>query len=135
MRVPGLFFMESAFAPVGWDPDSGDTEKVRQYRNCQYMTPETRGTSHFFWNYLRNFKQDDPNVSTSLRDGLLEGFMEDKVIIEAQQKLLELDDPFQSRGLVADVALSHFRKTWQRLIREEQEKYPREPQKIRNRIL
>ncbi len=135
MYVPGVFFMESTFAPVGWDPQGGDDTNVRQYRNCQYMTPETRGTSHFFWNYLHDFKQDDPNVSISLRDGLLAGFWEDKVIIEAQQKLLEIEEPFQPRGLVADVALSHFRKTWLRLIQAEREQYPREPVTVKNRIL
>ena len=127
--------MESAFAPPGWDPQGGDQDKVRQYRNCQYMTPETRSTSHFFWNYLRDFRQDEPEVSESLRDSMLAGFWEDKVIIEAQQKLLELDDPFQPRGLVADVAFSHFRKAWDKLIREEQAKYPRETQEIKNPVL
>ncbi len=135
MLVPGIFFMDTAFAPVGWNPDRGDMDKVRQYRNCQYMTPETGGTSHFFWNYLHNFNQDDPNVAVSLQGGLLDGFWEDKVIIEAQQKLLEIEHPFQPRGLVADVALSHFRKTWQKLIREEREKYPQEMPEIKNRIL
>ena len=26
----------------------------REYRNCQFMTPETRRTTHFFWTYLNN---------------------------------------------------------------------------------
>jgi vanillate O-demethylase monooxygenase subunit len=135
MRVPGIFFMETTFAPVGWDPDSGDMEGVKQYKNCQYMTPETRRTAHFFWDYLRNYKQDDPNASLSLRDSLLEGFMEDKIFIEEQQKYLELDDPFQPRGLVADKAFSHFRKVWNKKVAEENEKYPREQPEIRNPIL
>jgi hypothetical protein len=52
------------------------------------MTPETRRTTHFFWNYLHNFDLDDPNIARSLCNSLREGFMEDKAIIEAQQKAL-----------------------------------------------
>ena len=135
MRVPGIFFMETTFAPVGWDPDSGDMEGVRQYKNCQYITPETRRTAHFFWDYLRNYKQDDPNISLSLRDSMLAGFMEDKIFIEEQQKYLELDEPFQPRGLVADKAFSHFRKVWNKKVAEENEMYPRQAVEIRNPIL
>lgn len=135
MHIPGVFFMETTFAPVGWDPDSGDMEGVKQYKNCQYMTPETRNTSHFFWDYLRNYKQDDASISISLRDSLLEGFMEDKIFIEEQQKYLELPQPFQPRGLVADKAFSHFRKVWQKALEREASEHPAEVIEIRNAIL
>ena len=135
MLLPGVFFMETTFAPVGWDPGSDETAGVQQYRNCQYMTPETRGTSHFFWNYLRDFRRDEPVVSVSLRDALLEGFMEDKVIIEAQQKLLEIDDPFQPRFLTADAGFAHFRQILQKKIVEERESYPPARAAVRSAIL
>lgn len=124
MLVPGIFFMETTFAPVGWDPDGGDMTHVRQYRNCQYMTPESRGTAHFFWNYLHDFNQNDPNIAVSLQDSLLAGFMEDKVIIEAQQKRLAIDDPFQPSGLISDVPLEHFRRIWRDMVRAERAHYP-----------
>ena len=112
-----------------------DLEGVRQYKNCQYMTPETRRSSHFFWDYLRNYKRDDPNVSLSLRDSMMDGFMEDKIFIERQQEYLELNTPFQPRGLVADKAFAHFRKVWNKKIAEEKDKYPPQPVAIRNPIL
>lgn len=135
MYVPGIFFMETTFAPPGWDPESGDTAHVRQYRNCQYMTPESTSTSHFFWNYLRDFRKDEQDVSISLRDSLLEGFMEDKVIIEAQQKLLECTDAFQPRFLQADGAFAHFRQTLERLIAEERRTYPKDDKPVRSSII
>jgi len=124
MFAPGIFLMETAFGPVGWDTQE-DQSDVKQYRNCQYMTPETKGTSHFFWNYLRNYQKDEESISLSLQASLLEGFWEDKVIIEEQQKLLELDDPFQPHGIAADSALSHFRKTWDTLVEQERSQHPR----------
>jgi vanillate O-demethylase monooxygenase subunit len=135
MLIPGIFFMETTFAPVGWDPRNGDMAHVRQYRNCQYMTPETRSTSHFFWNYLRDFRKDEVEISLSLRDSLHAGFMEDKVLIEAQQKLLGIDEPFQPHFLQADAAFSHFRQGLQRLIAEERKSWPPERKQVKNPVL
>ena len=121
MLVPGIFLMETLFAPAGSGAEHGDLAGVRQYRNSQYMTPETRRTTHFFWNYLHNFDLDHPAIAISLRDSLIEGFMEDKAIIEAQQVLLDNDPGFKLRALEADVALTHFRMTLRRMIRQENE--------------
>ena len=115
MLIPGIFLMETLFSPAG----SGIEEGARQYRNAQYMTPETRRTTHFFWNYLHNYDIDNPNIAISLRDSLFEGFYEDKAIIEAQQVLLDRDPDFRLRALEADVALTHFRQTLKKRIREE----------------
>ena len=49
-------------------------EGARDYRNCQFMTPETRRTTHFFFTYLNNFEGRDHNTSRSLRDSLI-GFI------------------------------------------------------------
>jgi len=117
MLVPGIFLMETMFSPAGSNDFS--FAGTRQYRNSQYMTPETRRTTHFFWNYLHNSDIDDPKIALSLRDSLFEGFYEDKAIIEAQQVLLDNDPEFRLRALEADVALTHFRQVLKRKIREE----------------
>jgi phenylpropionate dioxygenase-like ring-hydroxylating dioxygenase large terminal subunit len=117
MLIPGIFLMETMFSPAGSNDHS--LEGTRQYRNSQYMTPETRRTTHFFWNYLHNSDTDDPNISLSLRDSLFEGFYEDKAIIEAQQVLMENDPDFRLRTLEADVALTHFRQVLKKKIKEE----------------
>ena len=119
MQIPGIFFMETMFAPAG-AADSGNYEGARQYRNCQYMTPETRRTTHFFWNYLHDFDTDNANVTLSLYNSMVEGFLEDKALIEAQQKLIDADPDFKLLAIGADAALSHFRWTLAKLIKEEQ---------------
>jgi len=119
MILPGIFLMETLFVPAGSGAENGDLEGTRQYRNSQYMTPETRRTTHFFWNYLHNYDIDNPNIAISLRDSLIEGFHEDKAIIEAQQVLLDRDAGFRMRALEADVALTHFRQTLKKRIKEE----------------
>ena len=120
MLIPGIFFLESMFSPAGSGSEQGNREGTREYRNCQFMTPETRRTTHFFFTYLNNFEGHDANVSRSLRDSLIEGFMEDKHIIEAQQKMLDEDRDFRMQAIAADAALSHFRLTLSKRVAAEQ---------------
>lgn len=134
--TPGVFLMETIFAPAGSNTDLNDRSGCREYRNCQYMTPETRNSSHFFWNYLRNYDLDNETISDSLQGSLLEGFFEDKVLIEAQQKLLEKSPEFNPSFIVADKAFAHFRRVWKNMLAEEEQKYPlKTAEDSRNRIL
>ncbi|HNP35248.1 MAG TPA: aromatic ring-hydroxylating dioxygenase subunit alpha [Woeseiaceae bacterium] len=119
MRIPGVFSLESMFAPAGNGAEKGNLEGAREYRNCQFITPETRKTTHFFHIYLNNFEGDDHNISRSLRDSLMEGFMEDKHIIEYQQEMLDADPDFELKQIAADVPLSHFRQTLSKMIEDE----------------
>lgn len=117
MLIPGIFLMETMFAPAGSGADPDKLKNVRQYRNCQYMTPETRRTTHFFWNYLHNYDLDNPNIAISLQKSLFDGFYEDKAIIEAQQVLLDSEPDFRLRALESDVALAHFRQVLKKRIK------------------
>jgi phenylpropionate dioxygenase-like ring-hydroxylating dioxygenase large terminal subunit len=120
MLVPGIFTMETLFAPAGQGAQTGNLAGAREYRNCQFMTPETERTTHFFWSYLNNFEGEDSTISRSLLDSLIEGFMEDKAIIERQQRTLEEDPSFQMLAILADAPLAHFRHVLGKLIDAEQ---------------
>src|SRR6185369_11577822 len=115
MHIPGIFFLESMFSPAGSGSENGNREGTREYRNCQFMTPETRRTTHFFWTYLNNYEGDDHNISRSLHQSLIDGFMEDKHLIEAQQKMIDLDPHFKLQAIASDAALSHFRMVFSKL--------------------
>jgi phenylpropionate dioxygenase-like ring-hydroxylating dioxygenase large terminal subunit len=120
MLVPGVFTMETLFAAAGQGARTGNVAGAKEYRNCQFMTPETERTTHFFWSYLNNFEADDSTISRSLLDSLIEGFMEDKEIIERQQKTLDEDPSFQMLAILADAPLAHFRRVLGKLIDAEQ---------------
>lgn len=126
MVTPGFFFLYTTFSPAGTGLREGNMKGARQYRNCQFMTPETRRSTHFFWNYLHDFDLDNPNIAISLRNSIEEGFMEDKAFIEGQQKLLDSDPDFKLLAIGADAALSHFRWVLKEKIQAEQ----REAQKL-----
>jgi vanillate O-demethylase monooxygenase subunit len=116
MYVPGIFFMETLFSPAGSGAKDGNLRGAQQYRNCQFFTPETKRSTHFFWDYLHDYALDDPNVALSLNKSMIEGFLEDKFIIEGQQEVLDADPGFKMNGIVADAPLAHFRRTLAKLI-------------------
>jgi vanillate O-demethylase monooxygenase subunit len=101
MHVPGVFFLESGFAPAGSGIERGDISQAKQYRNCQFFTPETARTTHFFWNYLHNWSLDDSTIALSLHDSMVEGFHADKAIIEQQQKTIDADPDFRMHPIAA----------------------------------
>src|SRR5258706_1222551 len=121
MYVPGIFFMETLFSPAGSGAEKGSLAGAKQYRNCQFFTPETARSTHFFWDYLHDYALEDPNIALSLNLSMIDGFMEDKAIIESQQKTLEADAEFQMNAIVADAPLVHFRRTLARMVAEERE--------------
>ncbi|HEV7714212.1 MAG TPA: aromatic ring-hydroxylating dioxygenase subunit alpha [Steroidobacteraceae bacterium] len=120
MFIPGIFYMDTLFAAAGTGAEQGNVAGAKQYRNCQFMTPETRSTTHFFWAYLNNFEGADTTISRSLLDSLIEGFMEDKAIIERQQKTLDENPSVQMLAIMADAPLAHFRRVLDKLIAAEQ---------------
>jgi len=77
----------------------------------------------------------EDDVGETLREAMFQGFFEDKVIIEAQQRLLEQATDFQPRGLASDNALAHFRRVWFEHIAKERETYPIAPQVIKNPVI
>jgi phenylpropionate dioxygenase-like ring-hydroxylating dioxygenase large terminal subunit len=120
MIVPGIFLLDTMFAPAGQGAEKGvQVPGTRQYRNAQFMTPETRSSTHFFWNYLHDFDLDNPNIALSLRNSLEEAFHEDLAIIEAQQKVFDADPNYQLLAIGADAALTYFRWVLARRIEAE----------------
>ena len=83
--------------------------------------PETRRSTHFFWNYLHDYELHDPTIALSLHNSMVEGFIEDKFIIEGQQEVLDADPDFKMNGIVADAPLAHFRRTLSKRIEMEQQ--------------
>ncbi len=116
MYVPGIFFMETLLAPAGQGAEKGNLAGAKQYRNCQFFTPETKRSTHFFWDYLHDYDLDNPAIAESLNKSMIEGFNEDKFIIEGQQEVLDADPGFKMNGIVADAPLAHFRRTLDKLI-------------------
>jgi phenylpropionate dioxygenase-like ring-hydroxylating dioxygenase large terminal subunit len=114
--APGILLMDSGSQPVGTGAREGRREGAVQFRSCQALTPETEHSTHYFFSFPHNFSLDDPSVTERLHQDVLVAFEEDRVVINGQQRILDLDPDFEMLPLGMDAALLHFRHVMQQLI-------------------
>src|SRR5580658_39831 len=117
--IPGVLLMDSGSAPTGSGAPQGTRVDAAQFFGCQAVTPETRGTSHYFFQQSHGFALDDPSVTENLTQSVLVGFQEDKDIILAQQRILDLAPDAPMLAMRMDTALASFRDIMEKAIAEE----------------
>jgi phenylpropionate dioxygenase-like ring-hydroxylating dioxygenase large terminal subunit len=82
-------------------------------------TPETAGTTHYFWGVARDFKVDGPQVTEALHKEIATAFQQDKDILEQQQKVIHLFVDPENVDIVADAGGIQARRLLRQLIRSE----------------
>ena len=117
--LPGVLLMDSGSAATGTGAPEGKRVDAAQFFGCQAVTPETHKTSHYFFQQSHAFAIDDPRVTESLTASVLAGFMEDKDIILAQQRILDLDPNAPMLAMRMDTALAAFRSLVEKAIQGE----------------
>lgn len=88
------------------NPDQPGTFRIRLFHHA---TPATETRCHYFWSVANGYRQDDPQATQDLYDDIYPTFLEDKVVLEAQQQSI-LRDPERSlllRDHDAGVAGAH----------------------------
>ena len=122
--LPGVLLMDSGSAPTGTGAPQGDRVDAALFFGCQAVTPETEKTSHYFFQQSHGFALEDPSVTQKLTQSVLAGFLEDKDMILAQQKILDLDPDSPMLGMRMDVALASFRAMLEKAIADERAAVP-----------
>lgn len=120
-RPPSLVFMDVGLAPTGTGAPEGDRSRGISIWSTHLITPETETSCHYHFGFARNFGQRDEALSKLLFDGAVTTFLEDKAMIEAQQRKL---DGAKLDGLVdinADQAQLLARRILDEMIRAERE--------------
>ncbi len=79
---PGFCVIEVGAVPVG----SSDRAAGFEARILNLITPETEGSSHYFWAHARNLRRDDAALTDTIRRSVAATFDQDKVVLEAQQR-------------------------------------------------
>lgn len=91
-----------------------------QFRLFHGLTPETETSCFYFWSAANGYRQNEPEATEQLFQEIAPTFVEDRVMVEAQQaRLCE----FGEAGLVdiaSDAARMHMRRTVERMIADEQ---------------
>lgn len=117
-----VFNMDSGSAPAGTGaPEGNRVPEAMQFHATQIVTPETERSSHFFWTYAHNFNIHDAELTQKLANRIAEGFVEDKDMIEAQQKVIDEDGEDGMGYILADNGLALFRRMLEERLRAEQQ--------------
>jgi phenylpropionate dioxygenase-like ring-hydroxylating dioxygenase large terminal subunit len=123
--VPAILLMDSGMAPAGTGAPEGTRVGAIEFRSCQALTPETENSTHYFFAQPHNFALDQPEVTRSVHQSIVDAFAEDRDIISAQQRNLALDPDFKMMPFGIDAALTQFR--WVVNQRIEEERAARQP--------
>jgi len=84
------------------------------------MTPETETSCHYFWGNCRNFAVDDQAMNERVLKSTSVAFDEDKLMLEAEQRIIDLDPAAPQIDLIGDAGGLQARRIVERLLAEEQ---------------
>ena len=82
------------------------------------ITPATETSCHYFFANARNFAHDDAKLSALLHRGTHDAFGEDKLILEQQQGIIDLDPGAPQIDIDADAGGLQARRIVDRLLAE-----------------
>jgi hypothetical protein len=112
--------MDSGSAPANTGAPQGTrVPEAMQFRSTQIVTPEDERNSHFFWTYAHNFNIHDGEFTRKLANRIAEGFEEDRLMIEAQQKVIDESGDDKMAFILADNGLTLVRNLLDKRLAED----------------
>ena len=106
--LPSTLLMHSGGRPTG--DRSDDMSRAVRLHSCQTLTPETDTTTHYFFQQSHVANQGDDAMSKTIFDALVVAFNEDRDMITAQARNIELNPHAAMVPLAMDSALTQFRR-------------------------
>ena len=116
--LPGTLLMHSGGRPTGAASD--DLRHAVRLHSCQTLTPETATTTHYFFQQSHVATEGDEAMAKTIYDSLIVAFNEDRDMITAQARNIELDPQRAMLPLAMDSALTQFRRLVAQAIEAEQ---------------
>jgi phenylpropionate dioxygenase-like ring-hydroxylating dioxygenase large terminal subunit len=115
---PAHFLNEVYAAPAG----QGGSNEAVQFHVNNSLTPETETSTHYFYAVTRNFLLQDDSIGALLGSENAAAFEEDKVVIEEQQRMMEMEVPSTPiMPIAADRGVLAMRRLLEKLEHEEKE--------------
>jgi phenylpropionate dioxygenase-like ring-hydroxylating dioxygenase large terminal subunit len=112
--LPATLLMHSGALPAG--TPEGDPSVGVRFHSCQALTPETGGSTHYFFQESHPASIADAQITEALHQGLLAAFEEDRAMITAQARNLALKPGTPMLPLHMDAALTLFRRLHARAL-------------------
>jgi hypothetical protein len=118
--APNTILQWTGATGAGTATDNPQRDFRFQFRLFHGLTPETETSCFYFWSAANGYRQNDPEATDQLYREIAPTFLEDKEMVEAQQRRF---DEFGERGIVdiaSDANRMHMRRIVERLIGSEQ---------------
>ncbi|MFI5445687.1 Rieske 2Fe-2S domain-containing protein [Polaromonas sp. UC242_47] len=116
-QLPGTLLMHSGGRPVTDAAD--DMCNAVRLHSCQTLTPETETSTHYFFQQSHPADQGDASVTEGIFDSLITAFNEDRDMITAQHRNMQLKPDAPMLPLAMDSALIQFRRLLAQRVVEE----------------
>jgi len=105
-----ILSIDHAIAPGGTLSSEERPCTALHHHSVQALTPESEGSTHYFWSLARDYALGDHGITDMLHAQVAQAFDEDKTMIEAQTRNIAAFDRFITGAIPADLALLHVRK-------------------------
>jgi phenylpropionate dioxygenase-like ring-hydroxylating dioxygenase large terminal subunit len=115
-EAPCTIVLDVGVAPAGTGAPQGDRSKGVNGRVLNTITPETASTCMYFWSLMRNYKLRDQSLTTQLREANANIFVEDQIVVEAQQIVINERPDAPLRNINIDAGSTRARKIIDDLI-------------------
>lgn len=124
-HIPGILLLDAGVKSAATADD--DLEGALQFHSCQAITPETDTSTHYFFMQAHNFRRQDAVVTESIDQSQKRAFIEDKQILEAQQRMINSSPESPMVAMAADAGLMQYRRMLAELIDLENRSRPAIP--------
>ncbi len=115
-EMPAFIVNDAGSVEVGTDTRAGHRDHGVEMRVLNAPTPETETTCHYFYAHARNFGLDDPEVQNAYLNQFTDVFLEDKSILEAQQRIMSLKPDAEAVDINSDAPSVAARKMLAEMI-------------------
>lgn len=118
-EAPCTIVLDVGVAPAGTGAPQGDRSQGVNGRVLNTITPETDTTCMYFWTLMRNYRLGDQTLTTQLREANAQIFVEDQVVVEAQQIAINERPDVPLRNLNIDAGSMRARRIIDDMIASE----------------
>jgi vanillate O-demethylase monooxygenase subunit len=124
---PGFSRIDSGATVTGTGAVKGNRVGGVGFRNLAAITPETERTTHYFWAQAHNFDASNPDTTERVYQQVSQAVLEDVEMLEAQQKLIDLDTTAPMIHIGSDAGGNEARRIVERLLEAEKVKRNQRP--------
>ncbi len=115
-KPPSVVYFDIGCAATGSGAPQGNRSQGISIWTNHLLAPESETSTHYFFGYTRNFCIHDEQMTKLLFDGSVMTYLEDKVMLEAQQAKVRGSALERMIDLNMDAGALQFRRILSRLI-------------------